>query len=293
MSGKDVAEIREKLDSELNRIANLVKSLKFQEADEGITIVEELFEQLEKAVDPSNEIQKTIIWNRRSKMEALCQRIEDGLQRREAGKKEDGNIAFKCNWNDRGYKGICSETAYIYNIRRQSPWCIWSRCRNFDRAQDVPEDICYESRALLDCSFGAGWDHDDKGIGIRPRKIWAARKDKFAILTTEPPNRRERLVVAAFQITGLVEDPGKETIIFGDKSMCLDDMLSYEIKFWDYHKNPRNTKSKAWAQGLFRYVSDVAVLGILEEYISKKGANKGDTSRAIELSLRLKQKVSE
>ena len=70
-------------------------------------------------------------------------------------------------------------------------------------------------------------------------------------------------------------------------------MLQYEIEFWKYHKNPDNPDSMAWATGLFRYVSDVAVLGILEEYISKKSSQGGDITKAKELLTKLKAKNSE
>ena len=133
---------------------------------------------------------------------------------------------------------------------------------------------------MIDCNFGAGWDLDEHGKQIRPRKITSARLNKIAILTTEPPDSADRLVVGAFKIIKLVEDPGKETYIYGDKETMLDDMLTYKIRFWDHHKNPRSPLSKAWSVGLFRYVSDVAVFGILEEYVTKKRSNGGDTSKA-------------
>ena len=60
----------------------------------------------------------------------------------------------------------------------------------------------------------------------------------------------------------------------------LVDMLKYGIYFWKYHKNPRNPDSQSWSTGLFRYVSDIAVFGILEEYISKKGLDGGNTTKA-------------
>ena len=47
----------------------------------------------------------------------------------------------------------------------------------------------------------------------------------------------------------------------------------------------------AWATGLFRYVSDVSIIGILEEYISKKSAEGGDTARTEELLSIIKTKA--
>ena len=66
-------------------------------------------------INQKSEIHKRIIQNSKIKIHILYQNVENGLQRREAGKKEDGNIAFKCNWNDKNYQGICSNSAYRYN----------------------------------------------------------------------------------------------------------------------------------------------------------------------------------
>lgn len=295
MNSESIANVRIALDNELDRVEELIKSFKYQEAAECLSRVEEVFEQLQAIVDLSNETHKRILQNRQIRMDSLSRRIEDGLQRREAGKREDGNIAFKCNWNDKGYNGVCSDAAYRYNISQGRLWCTHQhgRCRNLVNASPVPEDCCYEARALLDCSFGAGWDHDEYGRLIKPRKIWSAREGKIALLTTEPPGMRKRLVVGAFLIEKVWDDPEEETWVYGDKNSALDDMLQYEIEFWKYHKNPSNPASMAWATGLFRYVPDVAVLGILEEYISKKSSQGGDITKAEELLTKLKARNSE
>ncbi|MDD4985316.1 MAG: hypothetical protein PHQ43_05930, partial [Dehalococcoidales bacterium] len=204
---------------------------------------------------------------------------EDGLRRREEGKREDGNLAFKCNWNDKGYRGVCSEQAYQYNKQWGRPWCWSAECRKYVGIDPVPVECCYESRALTDCSFAAGWDLDGNNMS-KARRILSAREGKIALLTTEPPGLHERVLVGAYIIKDVVDDPGKETWVYGDKGSVLDDMLKFKIPFWKYHKNPINPQSTAWATGLFRYVSDVAVLGILEEYISKKSRVGGNTANA-------------
>jgi hypothetical protein len=70
-------------------------------------------------------------------------------------------------------------------------------------------------------------------------------------------------------------------------------MFKYDIHFWNYHKNPRNPSSQSWSTGLFRYVSDIAVLGILEEYINKKHSDGGDITKAKALIKALKAQGSE
>ncbi len=94
--------------------------------------------------------------------------------------------------------------------------------------------------------------------------------------------------MGAFRINKLVEDPGQETFIFGDKDTLLDDALKYHIRFWDHHKNPYNPESHAWSTGLFRYVADVAVFSILDEYINKKRADGKDINKANSLVAALK-----
>ena len=280
----NIAGIRSTLDDQLTRVEEFIKSFKYQEAETNLSKAEEIFEQLQIVLNPSNETHKRIAQNRQIRMDSLSLRIEAGLQRREAGKKEDGNIAFKCNWNDVGYKGVCSKAAYEHNRVYGGPWCRHQhgRCRSFVNYETVPDDCCYEARALIDCKFGAGWNHDEYGNMIPggERKIRSARKGNIALLTTIPPGTADRLTVGAFLINRVLDDPGVETFIVGDRDFALDDMLTYRIRFWDFHKNPVNPSSTAWATGLFRYVSDVAVLGILEEYIYKKSSSGADTTKA-------------
>lgn len=297
MNHPHIADVRSALDSHLDRVDNLIKGLKIQEAEANLVEAEGVLEQLQTMLDPSNEVHMRIQQNRQIRMDSIARRIGDGLRRREAGKKEDGNIAFKCNWNDKNYKGICSDAAYEHNQLHGGPWCRYQhgRCRSFVDCDPIPENCCYESRALIDCKFGAGWDHDQHGNPIPDgeRKIRSARDGKLALLTTIPQGSLDRLVVGAFLIDRVLDDPGLETFIIGDTNLALDDMLPYRIRFWDFHKNPINPGSIAWATGLFRYVADAAVLGVLEEYIHKKNTAGGDTGTAMELLNRFRSTCSE
>lgn len=284
------------LTNKVDRIQQLVAGLRYQEAENELSIAEQLLTELQAAMNSSNMTQRQILQHRKIDMNVLFRKVEDGLQRREAGKKEDGNIAFKCNWNDKGYKGVCSDEAYQHNFRYGGPWCTnqHGKCRHSVDCDPVPEDICYEARALIDCKFGAGWDHDQYGNAILggERKIRSARKGKMALLTTIPPGSSDRLVVGAFLIDKVLDDPRVETFIVGDRNFALDDILPYTIKLWDFHKNALNPSSTAWATGLFRYVSDVAVLGILEQYIHKKNSIGEDPTKAVDLLNRLKSASS-
>ena len=52
MSNESVANTRTALDSELDRVEELIKSFKYQEAAECLSRAEEVFERLQVVVDP-------------------------------------------------------------------------------------------------------------------------------------------------------------------------------------------------------------------------------------------------
>jgi hypothetical protein len=280
MSSEVVAKARVALFKEIDKTDALMESGDYQAAEYNLAKVDELYYELAAMVDINNPVHKTIIQRSRVRIDALSQGIENGLQRREAGKREDGNIAFKCNWSDVGYKGICSDQVYNINKRTPKSQCSRSNCREYVGKPPPKNDCCYECEALRKFSFGAGWNHDDSGKPLRARHIWHARKGKIALLTTIPHRESARLVVGAYQINDVEDDPHRETFIHGEENTALDDMLDFSIRFWRFHKNPGKPESQAWGQGLFRYVSDIAVFGILEEYINRKGSNGGDITRA-------------
>lgn len=276
---REFSEIRETIDSMLKNIELTIGALRFQEADEQLQNVNEFYERLDKLANPNSGVQQKVLQNRAARLQTLDTQIRDGMAKREAGKREDGNIAFKCNWNDAGYKDICSADVYQTNRRSLRSQCARSDCREHVGKPPPIDECCYECQALRIFKFGAGWDHDEIGNAVKPRHIWDARKGRIAILTTIPPWTSSRLVVGAFQIEEAKDDPGRETYIYGDEATALDDMLTYSIDFWRYHKNPWKPESKAWGQGLFRYISNVAVLGILGEYQKHKLDAHLDTSR--------------
>ncbi len=131
MSGQEVAAVRIVLNNEINRIDNLVKAFKFQEAEEDFPGIERLYEDLTKLLNSNNKTHDNIRLNCRIMINMLSQSIENGLEKRDAGKKKDGNVAFKCNWNDMNYMGVCSKSAYNYNQVYGGPWCLLSKCRQF------------------------------------------------------------------------------------------------------------------------------------------------------------------
>lgn len=271
--------VREKLDSVIGQVEGLIQRMAFQEAQQQLAETNSLYGHLRQLSRLDSSVHRTVLENRFHRIEDLRRSIQAGLARREAGKREDSNLAFKCNWNDAGYKGICSTQVYETNRRVPRSQCSRSNCRDYVGRPPPVDDCCYECDALRRFSFGAGWDHDDDGRPLRPRHIWNARRGKVALLTTIPHGQSNRVVVGAFQIVTVKDDPHRETYIHGDANTALDDMLRFHIPFWRYHKNPNKPDSQAWGQGLFRYVSDVAVLGILEAYREAQVDSGGDVTR--------------
>ena len=129
----------------------------------------------------NGDTQARIVLNRRYQLESLEKQIDEILSKREVGKKEDGNIAFKCNWNDKYYKAPCSLDAYNLNINQGRAWCSspQSKCREYGGEVDLKNHPCYESIALKHMFFGAGWDHT--GERNQPRHIHSAKVGRMAI----------------------------------------------------------------------------------------------------------------
>ena len=264
--GKRFGQLREELTSALRITASSIVSLQFQLAEVQIQDIDDSYDNLVEIANPDSEIQQRALERLAAEIQNAEAGIRNGLERREAGKREDGNVAFKYSWNDSGYKGICSDAVYKINRKSARTQCGRSNCRDYVGKPPPVDECCYECQVLRVYKFGAGWDHDENNVPVRPRHIRDVRKGRIAILTSIPHWAKRRLVIGAFQITVVKDDSRSETYLYGDEATALDDMLDYEIEFWRYHKNPDKPESQAWGQGLFRYISHVAVLGLLEEY---------------------------
>lgn len=175
-----------------------------------------------------------------------------------------GNLAFKCTWNDSGFKGICSQKAYEYNISMNRAWCKKAPCRTFKDRPTEKDHPCYESIIFTEWRFGAGWDHRTVE---RPRKILGARVGKIALLTTLEPGKveKERKIIGFLRINKIDEGQEKETVIYGDPVKSVEIDPDIIIKFWDYYKNPFEPGRQVWASGLFRYLDDKVILKFLSD----------------------------
>lgn len=184
------------------------------------------------------------------------------------------HVAAKCTYNNGdegiyvGFNGTCSENITKSNIDSGRVWCSQKDCgcrKYYDEGfkGNKPIDPCYESVLFRDWRYGSGWYHTGKRAGTRIR-LSNVGKGKIAILTTRFPNDREidRRIVGFFKIGHVINEPGKETIMVGDKEfrirLPLDE--AKELYFWDYY----STKGGArWGSGLIRYLNDDQVARIL------------------------------
>lgn len=111
---KDFKEIRENIDFLIEEIKSWIKKKSISESMQRIEKANEQLIRLKQLSD--GEIQHRVVLNRTFELESLARKVDEILSKREAGKKEDGNIALKCNWNDKYYKAPCSLKAYEFNL---------------------------------------------------------------------------------------------------------------------------------------------------------------------------------
>jgi hypothetical protein len=280
----DFKKLRESIDSVIEDIKTWIKKKSISESIQRIEKADDILKKLKQLVD--GDIQNRVVLNRTFELESLARKIDDILSKRETGKREDGNIAFKCNWNDNYYKAPCSLIAYAFNLSQDRAWCSSPSCKCRESTGEVSLENypCYESIALKEMFFGAGWDHT--GERNQPRHIHSARIGRMAVLTTRPPgaNEADRIIIGCLFIKSVIDDPGKETMIYGDRTKSIEiDYDAVKIKFWDYYRNAGDENLILWASGLFRYISDETVLNILKG-IGEQYKNTGrDVSNIINL----------
>lgn len=278
----DFRDLRENIENIIEETKIWIEKKSIFESLKRIEEAQNLLVKLREQAE--NDIQERAVLRLTNKLEYLAEEIDEILSKREAGKKEDGNIAFKCNWNDKHYKAACTQKAYEFNIDQGRAWCSSPecRCRKYvNKTVTIEDHCCYESIALKEMYFGAGWDHT--GERNKPRHIYSVRHGRMAILTTRPPGTEEkdRLVIGCLFIAKAEDDPGAETKIYGDreKSVVVD-YDKIKINFWDYYKNAGAPELILWASGLFRYITDETVLNILKG-IGEKYKNVGEDIKKV------------
>jgi hypothetical protein len=281
MNVRKFVDLRESIEGLNEEIKPWIRQKSISESYKRLEESRELLKNLRNIAE--GEIQNRSVERLTFDLEAFARQIDEILSKREAGKKEAGNIAFKCNWNDKYYKAPCSLEAYNFNITAGRAWCNspLSKCRTFNDNVSLNDYPCYESIALKEMYFAAGWDFT--GDKIQKRKIHSAKRGKMALLTTRPPGveEQDRLIVGCLFIKTVLDDPGEETKIFGDRTKSFEiDYDEVKVKFWDYYKNKADENLILWASGLFRYVSDETVLNILKG-IGEQYKNSGKDVKKI------------
>lgn len=284
MDPKLFRESRKKIEQICEGIDVLIKKKAVRESAEKLQDAQDLLKNLSKLAQGG--VQKRSVTNLDVRIRILSENIDNILSKREAGKKGHGNIALKCNWNDKNYGAPCSEEAYKFNISEGKAWCSspLCRCREYGEEVNLENHPCYESIALKEMYFGAGWDHT--GDRQQPRHIHNVKEDRMAILTTRPPGTEEvdRLIIGCLFINRVNDDPGEETKIYGDKEKSIEvPFQEIKIRFWDYYKNPGAEDIILWASGLFRYVTNGTVLSILKAIGEQYTNTHRDVHKVIDL----------
>ncbi len=222
------------------------------------------------------------------------------LSRQEQMYREQGNLAFKCNFCDGGcsdscigFKGVCSPETIVYNIeKKQRKWCSseGSPCSRYhkgeltyDQLSAMNEDqfVCYEARMLNEWIANAGEDINDDGTH-KARRLMNAKSNSLAVLTTILPGSTERIIFAAF-ITDRV-DEGDEVnsgYVKADPEYTIEltPNEATQVKFWDYYKN--SDSSKRWGSRLIRYLSNDICTKILERIVEITTDDKKEQAKRI------------
>lgn len=178
--------------------------------------------------------------------------------------KIDGNLAFKCIWNDSDYCNICSKDNYIINTsKKKHQNCFY--CHDYqNQVKEFNQESfpCYESQLFVNF-----------GIGSAGSKIRNAKENKIALLTTRMPCDKEidRFIFGYFIISEIIHDDQYDTYIQGDPNNCIiiDKNIMKEMKFWNYFRNPHNPNSISWNMGLYRYPKDSEIYSFLCDLKSK------------------------
>lgn len=190
------------------------------------------------------------------------------------GPTTEDNIVFKCNWNDNGWKGICSKKAHEFNVLKKHSWCCDKRNPCSEMIEKHEKGFpCIESVLFVDFKLDPGMYLKGEKSGDE-KYFRGAQEKKIVLLTTIGPNDSEekRYFIGILDIAKIEE----ERYVYGNKETSLSLTSKIKLKFWDYFKNKDG--SKRWSSGLFRYVNDESVLKVLQdlkkEYNKLKGFEK-------------------
>jgi len=209
--------------------------------------------------------------------------IKKSAAKKNAAKKIDSNIAFKCNYCDGGsnnenigYKAVCSDEIINQNINNaKNKWC------------SDPESACYQylqgniSREELNLKY-----NENKNICYESQMLnqWRGfpgisnNSNNLALLTTKLPKEKEkdRLIFAVFLIQEYKESDNEiEGYLVASKKYRIELSMdeSKKLKFWDFYFNLKNPEKIANNSGLYRYFTDIQAAQVLKTICEiKKGS---------------------
>ena len=191
--------------------------------------------------------------------------------------ERDGNVAFKCTYNDGGepgfvgFDGTCSDENITRNIEAGRRWCAAdvNACREFFEKGfrgGRPQQPCYESQIVRRWRFGPGTSETQKGNWV-PIQMNDARVGKVAVLTTRHPDHdteSKRMVFGVYRIDRIEENAEGEIFAEGNSKTAirLSEEAAYSLPYWEFKTLPKSNKPD-WGSHLFRYVSDREVTNFL------------------------------
>ncbi len=196
------------------------------------------------------------------------------------------NVAFRCTFNDSGFKGRCSEKMCNHNWIYGGNWC-----RNSDNLCREKESYpCMESAIWENFSFGAGSYLKGEKYGIK-KSLKNVCVGKVAFLTTVKPikdkkgnleknDEKERFFFGVLDIIKLKtnEDSNQTNsvnAVIGSEKFSIKIHPKIKVKFWDFYENENAksemTRKNKWGSGRTRSIFDNQALAILtklkNEYI--------------------------
>lgn len=244
--------------------------------------------------------------------EELRQKQQEALKARKStttkstaasGHVERENAAFKCTYCDGGktkscigFKGVCSKKNIEVNIKSGRNWCSRYACREYYDGEITRSElmeiykeqgsVCYESRALSDWRFSAGWTepkYDESGEIIeesKPKKMNNLMRGSLAVLTTRFPDstEEERVIFAVFLVGDSYEgDDSEEGFVTADPAykLAFTKEEAEQLLFWDFYTNLNSDKAH-WGTGLFRYFTDEIAANILKRASEIKRGTKDE-----------------
>ena len=190
----------------------------------------------------------------------------------------DGNVAFKCTYNDGGgrgfvgFGGTCTAQNIIRNVKtKPRSWCSASSnpcrqfCDNGFRGRK-PVHPCYESQISERWRFGPGTYHSNRRDG-EPIPMNNAEVGKVALLTTRHPEHdreEKRIVFGVYKIIDISRDDSGLVWLEGrgDQAIRLSETAAFALPYWNF-KNLAPDARPDWRTGLFRYLSDQKVTNFL------------------------------